>query len=134
MADHWADWVRIGDAARRAGHDVPVFQVNWFRKGADGRFLWPGFGENIRVLAWMLGRIAGTADAVETPVGLLPAEGEIDAAAAGVSDDEWRALMSLDSRALAAEADDTADYLRSFGQRVPTALVSELASVRTELG
>ena len=69
MADYWGHWLKIGRTARRRTRPQ-IFQVNWFRKDADGSFLWPGFGENARVLEWIVGRLEGTADAVETPIGL----------------------------------------------------------------
>ena len=76
MADYFAHWLKVG---KREGAELPrVFYVNWFRKDADGKFLWPGFGENSRVLEWVFRRCEGAADAVETPIGLLPAEGEIN--------------------------------------------------------
>ncbi|WP_062206049.1 phosphoenolpyruvate carboxykinase (GTP) [Demequina salsinemoris] len=137
MADHWADWLRVGAQAEAAGavagvhgtpHHAPaIFHVNWFRKGPDGTFLWPGFGENIRVLAWALGRLSGTADAERTPFGWLPGEGEIDYAAAGVTDAQWRRLMAIDPEALAEESEDMARYLEGFGDRVPAELAAALA-------
>ncbi len=76
MGDYFAHWLKAGE---REGAELPrIFYVNWFRKDADGKFLWPGFGENSRVLEWVFRRCEGTADAVETPIGLLPAEGAIN--------------------------------------------------------
>src|SRR5258705_13916869 len=75
MPDYFATWLEMGE---RKGAQLPrIFYVNWFRKDADGKFLWPGFGENSRVLEWVFRRCVGTADAVETPIGLLPVEGAI---------------------------------------------------------
>ncbi|WP_084125451.1 phosphoenolpyruvate carboxykinase (GTP) [Demequina sp. NBRC 110054] len=123
MADHFADWLRVGGQAR----DVPaVFHVNWFRRDAEGNILWPGFGENIRVLKWALGRLDGSATAERTPFGWLPGEGEIDYADAGVSDEQWRRLMALDAEGLAEEAEDMSEYLDGFGDRVPAELRSAL--------
>ncbi len=130
MADHWADWLAAGE---RAARPPAVFQVNWFRKGSDGRFLWPGFGDNIRVLAWMLGRLDGTAAGVDSPLGTLPTEHEIDAAAAGLSSDDWNELMAVDSRALFAESEETARYLAGFSPRVPAAISTELRRLRVRL-
>ncbi len=76
MADYFGHWLKLGE---REGAELPrIFYVNWFRKDADGKFLWPGFGENSRVLEWVFRRCDGEAEAVETPIGLLPAEGAID--------------------------------------------------------
>jgi phosphoenolpyruvate carboxykinase (GTP) len=130
MAEHWGDWLRVGSAV-----DAPpaVFQVNWFRKGADGRFLWPGFGENIRVLAWMLGRLDGTAAGVDSPLGTLPAEGEIDYRNAGMSAAAWEELMAVDARALFDETDDAYRYLSGFAPRVPAAITNQLRQLRVRL-
>lgn len=130
MADHWRDWLRVGS---RVANPPAVFQVNWFRKGRDGRFLWPGFGENIRVLAWMLARLDGSADGVDSPLGTLPADGEIDFAEAGVDREAWDELMALDARALFAESDDTERYLAGFSPRVPAEISSELRQLRVRL-
>ncbi|WP_084106028.1 phosphoenolpyruvate carboxykinase (GTP) [Demequina sp. NBRC 110056] len=133
MADHWQDWIDTGARLRSTGRPPAVFQVNWFRKGADGSFLWPGFGENARVLAWILGRVEGTARGAESPFGIVPAAGEIDYAAAGVSEDQWRGLFAVDRDALMAEADDTAEFLYSMGSRVPSAIDAEHALLRQSL-
>jgi len=130
MADHWADWLAVGS---RVSTPPAVFQVNWFRKGANGRFLWPGFGENIRVLAWMLGRLDGTAAGVDSPLGTLPAEGEIDYGAAGVTPEAWGELMEVDARALFAESDETERYLAGFSPRVPAEISAQLRQLRVRL-
>ena len=76
MADYWAHWLTIG---RRTGAKLPrIFYVNWFRKGADGKFLWPGFGDNSRVLKWVFERCAGKADGRETPIGTVPTPSDLD--------------------------------------------------------
>ena len=103
VADHWAHWLRMGSVLRRAGSVPRVFQVNWFRRGADGGFLWPGFGENGRVIAWMADRIEGEAAAVDTPLGRVPAAGTIDHEGAGVSTAAWEELFAVDREAQLAE-------------------------------
>ncbi|WP_296665009.1 phosphoenolpyruvate carboxykinase (GTP) [Demequina sp.] len=133
MADHWRHWLDVGAAADVAGGAPAVFQVNWFRKGADGRFLWPGFGENIHVLAWILERLEGRAEAVEGPFGYVPAEGSIDHAAAGVGDQDWGALFALDRGALTAEAEDAKAFLDSYGERVPPAIHDQLRTMRSAI-
>jgi len=110
-----------------------VYQVNWFRRDADGRWLWPGFGENGRVLAWIVERIAGEAAASDTPLGKVPGVGTIDYRAAGVSDEEWQELFRIDERALLAEAADTAQFLDGFGDRLPEAMRRQLAGLRERL-
>ena len=133
MAEHWQDWVDLGARLEAAGQAPKVFQVNWFRKGEDGSFLWPGFGENARVLAWILGRVEGTAHGSESPFGVIPASGEIDFEAAGVTTEQWRALFATDRDALMAEADQTAEFLSSMGSRVPLAIDAEHALLRQSL-
>jgi phosphoenolpyruvate carboxykinase (GTP) len=133
MADHWAHWLSVGSALRAGGGVPRVFQVNWFRKGDDGRWLWPGFGENGRVLAWILDRVAGTAAAVESPVGWLPAPGAIDHAAAGVPAEDWAELFAIDPDAHLREADDAAAFFAGFGDRVPAAVTAQLAELRSRL-
>ena len=130
MADHWQDWLTVGS---RVENPPAVFQVNWFRKGADGRFLWPGFGENVRVLAWMLGRLEGSAQGVESPLGVLPAPGEIDYQAAGMTTQQWDELMAVDAAALFAESEDTQRYLSTFAPRVPTQIRTQLRRLRVRL-
>ena len=94
MGDYFGHWLRIG---RREGARPPkVFMVNWFRKGRDGDYLWPGFGENSRVLAWVFRRCDGEADAVETPIGLVPAPGAIDTTGLDVSEEEMGELLEVD--------------------------------------
>ena len=131
MADYWAHWLHVGD---RLGEDAPkIFQVNWFRKGADGEFLWPGFGENSRVIEWIVRRIEGAADAVDTPIGRLPVPSQLDLDGLDISDGALDALFEVDSRSWLDECDLTEEYFEQFGTRVPAALRAELASLRYHL-
>jgi phosphoenolpyruvate carboxykinase (GTP) len=133
MADHWQHWLDVGEGLRKTGGVPRIFQVNWFRKGDDGRFLWPGFGENGHVLAWILERVEGTAAAVESPVGWLPAPGAIDYAAAGVPDADWAELFAIDPAAHLAEADDAQKFFETFDGRVPAAVTSQLEELRARM-
>jgi phosphoenolpyruvate carboxykinase (GTP) len=134
MADHWSHWLRIGSAVRDRGAPLPaVFAVNWFRRDADGRFLWPGFGENARVLAWCLARLDGTAAAVDTPAGLLPAPGALDVGGLDLSDAAWAELFRIDPDAWLAECDLTEEFFARFGDRLPGRMVAQLASLRARL-
>ena len=131
MADHWAHWLEVGD---RLGTAAPaIFAVNWFRKGADGRFLWPGFGENSRVLAWVVRRLEGTAAAVESPVGLLPAPGALDLTGLDVPDDDVAELFRVDPESWLVETGSTAEWFGTFGDRLPSRVAAELAAVRQRL-
>src|SRR3954452_23263890 len=101
MADYFAHWLSIG-AVDQA--QIPrIFYVNWFRKDEDGKFLWPGFGENSRVLEWIFRRLEGQGDVVETPIGYVPAEGDLNTDGLDISDDAMRDLLTVDTEALAAE-------------------------------
>jgi len=134
MGDYMQHWLEVGQRMRRTGGVPAVYQVNWFRKDDDGDFLWPGFGENGRVLAWIIERIAGEASASDTPLGKVPAVGAIDYRAAGVTDEQWQELFRIDERALLAEADDTEEFLARFGDRLPEAVGRQLAGLRERLG
>jgi phosphoenolpyruvate carboxykinase (GTP) len=132
MGDYWAHWLAIGG---REGADLPkVFYVNWFRKGAGGDFLWPGFGENGRVLKWVFERCAGTAKAAETPIGNLPAEGAIDLA--GFDDfsrEDLDELLRVDVEGWLAELPLISEYYDQFGSHLPEELRDELRGMKERL-
>ncbi|MGO4299124.1 phosphoenolpyruvate carboxykinase (GTP) [Leifsonia sp. RAF41] len=131
MADHWAHWLEMGE---QLGDKAPaVFQVNWFRKGDDGRFLWPGFSENARVIEWIARRVEGTAGSVGTPIGRLPVVDELDLDGLDLPADDVAALFEVDPQSWLAECDLTEEFFARFGSRVPPALRAELASLRYHL-
>ncbi|NYD68575.1 phosphoenolpyruvate carboxykinase (GTP) [Agromyces atrinae] len=131
MADYWGHWLKIG---RTLGDKAPaIFQVNWFRKGADGSFLWPGFGENARVLEWIVGRLEGDARASSTPIGLVPAEGALNVDGLDIDDAALAQLFAVDTTSWLAECALTEEYFAQFDGRVPAALQAELASLRYHL-
>jgi len=131
MADYWAHWLAIGE---KLENPPRIFGVNWFRKGADGRFLWPGFGDNSRVLDWAAHRFAGTAWAIETPVGLAPAPGHLDLFGMDITADDLAELFEVDPVAWQRECDLTQDYFARFGDRLPEAMARQLAETRDRLG
>jgi phosphoenolpyruvate carboxykinase (GTP) len=131
MADHWQHWLDFGRQLRQGAKVPRVFQVNWFRKGDDGKFLWPGFGENIRVLEWIQSRVDGHYPAVETPLGYVPTADGLDVA--GLGDVDLEQLFEIDREAWLAEADDTQVFFDSFGGRVPRELYAELEILRDKL-
>lgn len=133
MADHWAHWLSIGQKLRGTGTVPRIFQVNWFRKGADGRFLWPGFGENSRVIEWMLERVDGRAPAVDSPLGYLPAEGGLNLEGLDLDDADLAELFAIDPEPWLAELDDTEKFFATFGGRVPAAVEKQLAALRSNL-
>jgi len=127
MADHWSHWLEVGEGLRAAGRTPRIFQVNWFRKGDDGSFLWPGFAENSRVLAWILDRVEGSAAAKDTPLGWAPVAGGLNTD--GLDVDE-AALFAQDPESWAAELDDTVLFFARFGDRMPPQLEGQLADIR----
>ncbi len=131
MADYWSHWLSIG---RRAGAKLPrLFCVNWFRKGADGAFLWPGYGENSRVLKWVFERCEGTAKAVETPIGNLPAPDELDLEGLSIGGRELHMLLSADTEGWLAEVPTIREHFAQFGAKMPRELVAELDGLEQRL-
>jgi phosphoenolpyruvate carboxykinase (GTP) len=130
MADYWGHWLEIGAAL---GENAPqIFQVNWFRKSAEGTFLWPGFGENSRVLEWIIRRIEGEAAATDSPVGRIPSQ-SLNLEGLHVSDEAMAALFEVDPELWAAECELTEQFFAKFGDRVPEQLTTELAQLRARL-
>ena len=127
MGDYLTHWLHVGESGE-ADALPRIFQVNWFRRDDEGRFLWPGFGENARVLAWIHGRCEGTAEAVETPIGLVPAAGELDTRGLDVSDAALAALLEVDAAAWRAEVPLVEEHLAQFGDRLPGACVRSSTS------
>jgi phosphoenolpyruvate carboxykinase (GTP) len=131
MADYWAHWLSIGE---RKGAKLPrIFFVNWFRKDADGKFLWPGFGDNSRVLKWVFERVSGTSEAVQTPIGLLPAEGALDTEGLGLDREREAELLKVDVEGWRKEIPDIEDFYNRFGDRVPEALRDQLGALEDRL-
>ena len=130
FADYFAHWLSFD----RPRANLPkVFHVNWFRKGADGKFLWPGFGDNLRVLEWIVGRVEGAASAIETPVGLQPAEGSINLDGLDLGEEARALLFGFDRAGWQAEFEGIAGYLADYGIRMPTALMQEQARIAKAL-
>jgi phosphoenolpyruvate carboxykinase (GTP) len=130
FADYWGHWLSFADKSDKLPE---VFHVNWFRQNADGRFIWPGFGDNLRVLRWVLERCKGTGDAVETPVGLLPARNAIDISGLDVSDAVMDELLAVDEASWREEYKAVREYIEGFGDRVPQGLLDQLADVESRL-
>ncbi|MBW2667036.1 MAG: phosphoenolpyruvate carboxykinase (GTP) [Deltaproteobacteria bacterium] len=132
MGDYWAHWLDIGS---REGADLPkIFYVNWFRKSAGGDFLWPGFGENGRVLKWVFERCEGTAKALESPIGNLPGEGALDVDGLDeISRDDLDELLHVDLDGWLAELPLISEYYDQFGSSLPAALRDELEGMKQRL-
>ncbi|MBN1400288.1 MAG: phosphoenolpyruvate carboxykinase (GTP) [Anaerolineae bacterium] len=132
MGDYFQHWLDMGD---RLGDKAPrIFYVNWFRKAADGHWLWPGFGENSRVLEWMCERIEGNVGAVETAIGLLPAEEELDLSDLDIPEQDLHELLNVDVAAWAAEFPDVEQHFAQFGDHLPERLAKQLAAYKKRLG
>ena len=131
---HYGDYFTHWLSFDRPGAKLPkVFHVNWFRKGADGRFLWPGFGDNLRVLEWMIARVEGRARGVETPVGILPEPGELRVDGLALAPGALEELLAVDVPGWQAELDAIGDYLESFAPRLPARLRAERRRVAAAL-
>ena len=133
MADYFAHWLKAG---KREGADLPrVFYVNWFRKDEDGKFMWPGFGENSRVLAWVFERVAGRAQAIETPIGLVPpvGDGGIDTFGLDVGDETMRRLLEVDADGWLAQLPQCKHHFAEFGSKLPSELHEQLDGLESRL-
>lgn len=132
MADYFGHWLAMGQKLRfdRAPR---IFQVNWFRKGADGRFLWPGFGDNSRVIEWIARRIDDVVPAVDSPIGRLPRVEDLTLDGLDVSAEDLRELFDVDAESWLQEAELTEQFYAVFGERLPAALNAELAALRYRL-
>ncbi|HEV3002656.1 MAG TPA: phosphoenolpyruvate carboxykinase (GTP) [Solirubrobacteraceae bacterium] len=132
MADYFDHWLEVG---RREGAQLPrIFYVNWFRKGEDGTFLWPGFGENSRVLEWVFRRCDGEGSVAETPIGLVPADGDLNTDGLSIGAAEVRALLEVDEDAVRAELPQVREHLERFGDRLPAEVRGQLERLEERLG
>ena len=122
MADYFGHWLEMG---RNIPHPPKIFHVNWFRKGDDGKFLWPGYGENVRVLKWMLERIEGHAAATETPIGIVPTPDALTLDGLSVTRKTMEELLSVDPAAWTKEHADVGTFFQGFGERLPAELRDE---------
>ena len=130
MGDYFAHWLRMGELVSRP---PAIFHVNWFRTDARGRFVWPGFGENLRVLLWMIDRVKGNAAAQETPIGLVPTEGALNWDGLSLSPAERQLLLAVDRAEWAAEVPDIRAFFDRFGERLPAELGAGLRALEQDL-
>jgi phosphoenolpyruvate carboxykinase (GTP) len=134
--DYFRHWLEIGKGGPTgdAGRLPRIFYVNWFRRGEDGRFLWPGFGENSRVLKWVVERMEGTADAVDTPIGRVPAPGALDLDGLAVDPADVAAALRVDRDEWLAEVPQVTEWFERFGEKLPGVLWAELDVLKANLG
>jgi phosphoenolpyruvate carboxykinase (GTP) len=130
MGDYFGHWLATGP---RLPKPPRIFRVNWFRRGDDGRFLWPGYGENVRVLKWMVERIRGGAEATETPIGFVPSPGALDTQGLGLAPARLAEALRCDAGEWLAALDDLDQFYQQFGSRLPTTIADKLADTRRRL-
>ncbi|MFY1634108.1 phosphoenolpyruvate carboxykinase (GTP) [Solwaraspora sp. WMMB335] len=132
--DYFRHWIEMGKGADGDAAKLPkIFYVNWFRRGDDGRFLWPGFGENSRVLKWIVGRLDGTAAAVETPIGHVPTPDALDLSGLDTDQADIAAALDVDPAQWRAELPQIVEWFERFGDKLPGVLWAELDALRARL-
>jgi phosphoenolpyruvate carboxykinase (GTP) len=133
MADYFGHWLKVGEQ-----HDTSklpkIFHVNWFRKDGEGKFLWPGFGENSRVLEWVFRRCNGEGETVDSALGMLPAEGDINTDGLEISAEAMSDLLTVDEEALKAQLPQVEEHLAKFGDDLPGAVRSQFGALKQRLG
>lgn len=131
MGDYFAHWLEMGE---KLGDKAPkIFNVNWFRTDDNGKFIWPGYGDNMRVLMWILGRCDGTAEAVETPIGFEPRPCDIEREGLDLSEETVASLLSVDKKLWQKEAEDITEFYKKFGDKLPKELSAELETLKKNL-
>ena len=132
MGDYFAHWLSM--AERTDADKLPkVFFVNWFRQGEDGHWLWPGYGENSRVLKWIFERVEGVGKAVETPIGNLPTADALDLTGLDLPEEDLKQLLTVDVEGWTKEIEGLGDFYDQFGDRLPEALRGQLAAIQQRL-
>jgi phosphoenolpyruvate carboxykinase (GTP) len=131
MADYFGHWLNIG---KRLKNPPKIFSVNWFRTDDNGKFIWPGFGDNIRVLKWMLDRIDNRAAGVQTPIGVVPKPQELDLGGLSIPQDKIEKLLEINPEEWRGETKEIGEFLGQFGNRLPKPISQEFDSMKTKLG
>jgi phosphoenolpyruvate carboxykinase (GTP) len=132
MADYFAHWLKIG--TKTSAEKLPqIFFVNWFRRDSNGKFLWPGYGENSRVLKWVFERLAGTATAHKTAIGYLPNTDSLDISGLKVSTEELEMLLTIDQAGWREAVPQIREHFAAFGDRLPAKLTASLDSLESAL-
>ena len=130
MADYFAHWLEMGPKLKKP---PKIFHVNWFRRGANGKFLWPGFGENVRVLKWMLDRIESRANATETPIGFVPTPGSLDLEGLALAPGALEELLRVDAAEWIRDTEESSRFFEQFGERLPAAIRDEQQNLLARL-
>ncbi len=131
MADYWSHWLEMQE---KLGDKFPkVYQVNWFRKDENGKFIWPGYGDNSRVLDWIVRRASGEVEAVDGVTGRYPKFEDFNLEGLDLGEEEWAKMYDIDPEAWSAEMDDTEEYYKQFGDKLPEAIKEQLAKFRARI-
>lgn len=130
MGDYFSHWLAVG---KRMSHPPKIFRVNWFRRDSQGRWLWPGFGENLRVLLWMIERCDGSSEAIKTPIGYLPKPSAFNQNGLSLTQEDWNLLVSVDRDGWLEATKRQEAFFAQLGQRMPQLLLEELQTLRREL-
>jgi phosphoenolpyruvate carboxykinase (GTP) len=130
FGDYWAHWFKVGESLKNPPR---IFHVNWFRQNAAGKFLWPGYSDNLRVLEWVLDRCSGRASALDTAIGHMPRPGDIDTRGMTIDPEDLKQLTAVPKDAWRKEMDEFRSYLQQYGQRLPAKLLAEVADVARRL-
>ncbi|MEN0014109.1 MAG: phosphoenolpyruvate carboxykinase domain-containing protein, partial [Solirubrobacteraceae bacterium] len=129
--DYMGHWLKLG---QKEGAQLPkIFYVNWFRKDDNGKFIWPGFGENSRVLEWIFNRVDGNAEAVETPIGLVPTPDSLNTDGLDLAAADLELLLTVDADAVKAELPQVEAYLEQYGDRLPAGITAQLDALKARL-
>jgi phosphoenolpyruvate carboxykinase (GTP) len=132
MGDYFGHWLQTG--AKADASKLPrIYYVNWFRKDADGKIIWPGFGDNSRVLKWIVERLTGKAEATETPIGLVPTKESLDLSGLDLTDEQLELLLSVDAEAWKGEAEQIKPHYERFGDHLPKPLWDQLEQLEQRL-
>ena len=129
MGDYFQHWIDMGS---KMSNPPKIFNVNWFRKDEEGRFIWPGFGDNLRALLWALGRCEDSAEAVKTPLGYVPAPGSIDLDGLDITDEQMKEITSVDKEVWKKELEGLKEWYAKF-DHMPDELIASLAKLELEL-
>ena len=132
MADYWQHWFNMGE---KLGDKAPkIFNVNWFRKDEDGNFMWPGFGDNLRVLEWILKRCDGTVGAKDTAIGYLPEPTDIDLEGIeGVTEESLASILDVDKELWRSEAEGIEEFYSKFGDKLPAGIREQINTLKNNL-
>jgi phosphoenolpyruvate carboxykinase (GTP) len=130
MGDYLDHWLKIG---KRLSNPPKVFSVNWFRTDDNGKYIWPGFGDNIRVLKWMIDRINNKVEAKETPIGRVPHMKDIDLTGLNIPKENMEKLFNVDIQGWKRESADIEEFFKKFGDRMPKEMWDELNAMKAKL-